>query len=389
VTIATNVEDFAKSSDTLVYWRADQKLFIEQDGTASITLAVEHPVYATHIVDDHIYLISFDVSTYQYTVYEVTNNLQQLFQFTTARSEIIHSFNLFSLQDEQVGMLIESEIISGGNRRKSIRSASFNTLSPQTPLFSTLSFVDKETGSDLRDIRFPSVFTGKSGTYMTFSASMYDLTGTKVNQVFVGDYNDTIIEASAVTKTGNYFIRPHMINDDSVAYFKTNGKQQELMFSSSSSEYRELSARGLKGDAKEALYTFITLLFNGLLLVLLSFTWLIPAFFVSYGSLALMRKWYQTNVFIKTYFIQVCALLLFQLALFSKIFNSERMVTRAPYLTEVWHVSLVIFIAAIGCILPVVLSRTKITEDNSHLMILYATALNLMILFFLLGPYFI
>lgn len=387
--IAKNVENFAKSDDTLVYWQTNQKLIVEQDGKEAFTLTVEQPVYATHIVNDHIYVISYDVSTYLYTVFEVTNDLQQLFQFTTNPSEIIHSFNLFSLQDERVGMLIESEIISGGNRKKSVRTAFFNTASPETPSFSTLAFIDKETGNKLSDIRFPSVFTGISGTYMTFSASMFDSTGTKVNQVFVGDYDDAMIEASAVTKTGNYFIRPHMINDNTVAYFKTNGKQQELMFSSSSSEYRVLSAKGLNGDAKEALYTFITLLFNGLLLVLLSFTWIILSFLVSYGSLALMRKWYQKNVFIKTYFIQVGALLLLQLWLFSKIFNSESMVSRAPYLTEVWHVWVVVFVSAIGCILPVVLSRTKITEDNSLLMILYATALNLMILFFLLGPYFI
>jgi hypothetical protein len=285
--------------------------------------------------------------------------------------------------------LLDSEIKSGDTRIKALRNATFDLTENQNPAFTKLEFFDKESGAELFDIRSPFLYKGDNGSSITLSAYMYNKFGEKVNKIFVGNYSQSPIEVSAVTKKGDLYVEPTFLNDQTIAYFRLNGSERELMFSSSTDEKIAQSDTVLKGDLKEAFYSLITLLFVGLLLLLLSFTWIVPALGLGYGTLALLQKMRKPFAFSVSLYVNTIGLVFSQLLLFSTVLHPEKIVLKAPYLTEDWHVSIVVIIAGMGCLLPVLLSRTKVTEDNCNLLILYTTGLNLFILFLLLGPYFI
>lgn len=387
--ISPFVDNFAKSNDTLVYWNTDHQLVVQQRNKPAIPYTTEHPVYSSIIVDEHVFIITRNVRDNRLIIYEASNELRELFQIPTNSSEIIMSLSIFSLAKDEFSILFETQYNSGGSQNKTIRTSTFNLSKPQPPSFNKLEFVDKENGFELSDIRYPSVFKGNGQTSITFSAVYYDLTGSKASGIFVGDYDDSTIKSTSITKNDDNFIRPVMLSEDTVAYFRTNGKKQEFMYSSSALEKRVQSAEGLKGDYENALYALITLSFKGLLLIFLSFTWIIPALGISFMSLALFRKWHIPKLYHMTLGLHVVSLMAFQLVLFLTVFTSERIVIKAPYLTELWHVPLIIVLAAIGCFLPILLSRTSIIEDNWNPMIVLTTSLNLFILFILLGPYFL
>ncbi len=130
-------------------------------------------------------------------------------------------------------------------------------------------------------------------------------------------------------------------------------------------------------------------MFVGLLLLLLSFTWLIPGLGIGFGTLALLQKFRKSYAFPVSLYVTTISLVTTQLVLFTSVFHPEKIVLKAPYLTEDWHVYLVVVLAGLISILPVLLSRTKVTDDNCNILILYTTGLNLFTLFVLFGPYFI
>lgn len=387
--IADQIEDFTKSDDTLVYWTTDQKVFVQQGDGAVMPFTTEKPVFTVKVLDDHIFIVTRDVLTNRFTLYEAGSELEELFQFTTNSSEIIQSMTLFSKPNNLFGMLLDIEINSGGSRQKSIRTATFELTEQETPSFSQLAFFDKNTGIKLTDVRFPSIFLTEADTYISFTASHYDSTGKKVNQAYVGLADNERIEAAAATKIGDLYTNPILLNVDTLAYFQSNGTVQKLMYSSTTEEKRAQSLDGLEGDNKEALYAMLTILFNGFVMMLLSFAWLVPALSIGYGALALLHKLRRSNAYFIALLVNTVALVVSQLVLFATVFNPEKIVQKAPYLTELWQVSAVIIVAGIVCLLPVFLSRTKVSEDNGNTLILYTTAVNFMILFFLIGPYFL
>jgi hypothetical protein len=387
--IADEVEDFTKSQDTLVYWTTDEKVFIEQGNTVPVSYVIEKPIYTANVVGESIFILTRDVLTNRFTVYQVDDDMHEFFQFTTNSSEIIQSLTIYSKPDQQFGMLLDIEINSGGSRQKSIRTTTFNLADQETPTFSELNFVDQKTGVGLSDVRFPNLYVGNNDTYISFTASHYDSTGKKVNQAYVGAADDELIEASASTKVGDLYTNPILLNDDTLAYFQSNGTVQKLMYSSTTEEKREQSLNGLEGDNKEALYTMLTLLFNGFVMMLLSFTWLVPALSIGYGSLALLHKYRSSNAYFIALLVNTVALVVSQLVLFSTVFNTEKIVMKAPYITEVWQLNAILIFAGILCLVPIFLSRSKVTEDNGNALILYSTTVNFMILFFLIGPYFL
>jgi hypothetical protein len=317
------------------------------------------------------------------------NDFKELFKFPLKANENLISMAFSGDSDTEFSLLLETGISSGGAVTKVLRAASFNLNENQNPTFTKLEFFDKESGAEMFDIRTPFLYQGKNSTSITFSANMYNKYGNKVNKIFVGNYTESPIEVSAITKDGDFFVKPTFVNDQTIAYFKLIGSEKELMYSSSSDEKIAQSDTLLKGDIKEAFYSLISLLFVGLVLLLLAFTWIVPGLGIGYGTLALLQKMRKPYAFPVSLYVNTIGLVISQLMLFSTVLHPERIVLKAPYLTEDWHVSLVIIIAGIGCILPVLLSRTKVTDDNCNILILYTTGLNLFILFLLLGPYFI
>jgi len=389
-TIASNVENFTKSNQSLVYWLKNNEVVIQQGEDQPISFSPEFPVHTSMIVNEQVFVITNNLQENIYTVLDGANDFVELFQFYLNPSENLSSMQIAGeLDSKKYSLLLDTEILSAGKRTKVIRHASFDLSQNQEPSLTKLKFVDQESGSELTDIRFPLLLGGKNGTSITFSAYTYDKTGEKTNNVFSGKYDSPLIKASAVTKKNDYYVQPIFLNDQTIAYFKLDGKEKTLMFSSATEEQRLLSEKVQEGDYKEALFSLIGLLFNGFALVLLSFVWIIPALGIAYGILAILQKSHKAFAHAKTFYLNIFLLLFSQLVSFSTLIHPERMISKAPYLSEVWHVYLVIFIASIACVLPVFLSRTKVTEDNFNSLILYTTAMNLIIILFIIGPYFI
>ena len=84
----------------------------------------------------------------------------------------------------------------------------------------------------------------------------------------------------------------------------------------------------------------------------------------------------------------IATMFISQLLVFSQILHADSIVSKMPYLSETWHLYLLLFIASVVSVLPLILSRTKIIEDNANRAIVHATLLNLVILVILIGPYF-
>jgi hypothetical protein len=386
-TISQNVENFTKSDKTLVYWSTDQQFTIQQNDNQPVSHSTEFPIYNAMIINEHVFVFTKDKES-NFTVFDATSEIKELFQFDLNTSDNLISMQISTENNTQFSFILDIEIIAGGSRNKVIRAASFDLSEKQKLEFNTLKYVDKDSGNELFDIRTPFMFGQEIGTKITFTANMFEH-GKKVNKVFAGNYHPSLIEASAVTKKGDIYVRPIFVNAETIAYFKVNGTEKQLMYSSSNDAQQVLSDALQKGDAKEGFYTLVSLLFTGIVLLLLAFTWLIPALGIGYVTLAILKKQHKPYAYLVALLVNTIALVITQLVLFATIFHPERIVLKAPYLTETWHVYLVIVIAGIGCLLPVFLSRLKVTYDNSNQLFLYTSLLNLIILFLLLGPYFI
>ncbi len=387
--ISSNVENFKKSGDTLVYWLTNQEVVIQQDEQPPVSFIPEYPVYTSIIVDERIFILTYNMQDNRYAVIDGTNDYKELFQFNLSSSENLSSMQIESGDDDQFSLLIDTEILSGGKRTKVIRSSTFNLTDNQSPVLSKLEFADKESGAKLLDIRSPVLFTDEDDTKITFSAYMYDQEGDKAIKIFVGSLDSSLVKAAAITKKGDLFVQPVPIDAKTIAYFKLKGKEKSLMYSSSTDEKRLQSEEVLEGDYKQTFFSVFTLLVNGVVLVLLSFTWLLPALGIVYLTLIGLQKLRKPYAFQVAFYMNTIVLILSQLLIFSSIFHPERIIASAPYLSEVWHVYLVIVIAGISSLLPVFLTRTKVSDDNFNQLLLYTTLMNLLFLFFILGPYFI
>jgi hypothetical protein len=372
-----------------MYWLNDQQVVIQQGSNEPITYTSEFPIYTGMIVDDHFFIVTQNISNNEFMILEGKNEFKELFKFHLDSRENLISMILTNVSNTQFNLLLETGINSGGEMEKFLRSVSFDLTENQTPPLTELALFDIESEAELFNIRSPFLYKGKTGFTITFSANMYNKFGQNVNKIFVGNYTKSPMNVSAVTKQGDLFINPTMINDQTIAYFRLNGSEKELMYSSSTDEKIAESNTVLKGDFKEAFYSLISLLFVGLVLLLLSFMWLVPGLGIGFGTLALLQKSRKPYAFPVSLYATTIGLVITQLVLFATVLHPEKIVLKAPYLTEDWHVSLVVVLAGIGSILPVLLSRTKVTDENCNILILYTTGLNLFILLLLLGPYFI
>lgn len=389
--LASNVANFTKSGQTLVYWLNDQQVMIKQGEQPPVSYQSEFPVYAALVADDHVFIVTQDVQSNLFTVHDGTKEFRELFQFSLNPNESMSAMMIATHADhhDEYRILLDISKTSGGSVTKLIREYIFDLTEHQTAEMSKVQFADQATGTPLNNVRQLSVLSGESGTKITFSAMMYDSAGDVVNKIFTGNYNGSMVEAVAVTKKGDGYTNPVFVDEQTIAYFRLQGKEKHLMYSSSTDAKIAQSNDGLDGDLKEAMFTLISLLFNGLLLVLLSITWLIPTFGFGYGTLGILTKMYKPYAHTAAFWVNTLALVVSQLILFNTLFHPEKFVSNAPYLTEVSHVSFVIIISGIVSILPVLLTRRKVNDNNFNILILFTTGMNLLCLFFLLGPYFL
>ena len=169
------------------------------------------------IVDEHFFIVTQNTSDNEFMVLEANNEFKELFKFHLNSRENLTSMILTSASNTQFNLLLETGINSGGEMKKFLRSASFDLTENQTPSLTELAFLDKESGAELFNIRSPFLYKGQTGQTITFSAYMYNKFGQKVNKIFVGNYTKSPMNVSAVTKQGDLFINPTMINDQTIA----------------------------------------------------------------------------------------------------------------------------------------------------------------------------
>lgn len=381
--ISSSVVNFTKTKDILVYWKTDNTLVVQKGSGEPREYVTDEPVWKSIVVDDQVFIVSKSVKTNKVNISRVNETITPYTEFLARSYETIHSMGIFSLNKDQYVLHLEIGMKEGGSRKKSLRTAVLSKTNPADYKLSDIIFYDKKSGEKLRNMNYPSFFIGNNKILLTFSA-----TKSTGNHIFVGEYNPKLIEASAVSKSDNYYSHPLMINEGTIVYYKENRSGKVMMYSSTLEEKKEISANGLKGDAIEAFNLLFAHLFKGILLAMLSVLWIVPASFFSYLVLHLLRKYDIPFMYLWMYVSYMIALFIIQFLFFSQLLHPDTMVSKMIYLSETWHIYMILLISTIVSVLPVFLSLTKLDDDNTNRAIVHATVLNLVILFIVIGPYF-
>ncbi len=347
---------------------------------------MDDPITTVKIVENQIFVVTKNKDDEIYKLFSLSNEINNLLQFQLTSSEYLSSINILKQNDNNYSLLVDKKIGSAASITKSLELANFNLTSNQSPTFNKLSIVDDETGLQLKNIQFPTIYQGKHGSFITFSSTYYDFSGEKVTKVFVGNLSDQIIHASALTKKGSRYERPIFLNEQTVAYLKMKGANRFLEYSSTDEE-KILESKGImEGDYKAAGYILVSKSFNGFILILFSFVWLVPTFLITYGILLLQKRKFVQR-YNTTFIIHLIALFSIQAYFFYRFTSLESVVYNIPYITESWQFTIILGVSAILSVLPLFIFRYKLSEDTFNLFVLYTTFMNLTTLFLLIGPY--
>lgn len=381
--ISSSVVDFTKTKDILVYWKTDHTLVVQKGSDVPQEYVTDEPVWSSIVVDDQVFIVSKSIKTNKVSISKVNETITPYTHFIARSYETIHSLGMLSLNENQYVLHLEIGLKEAGARKKILRTAVLSKTNPDDFKLSNINFFDKESGEKLRNMNYPSFFVGSNKMLLTFSA-----TKSSGNHIFVAEFNPKVIEASAVSKSDNYYSHPLIINEDTIIYYKDTRSDKVMMYSSKLEEIKAASANGLKGDALEAFHLLFAHLFKGILLAMLSIVWIVPATFVSYFLVNQLGKYDNQLKYFWMYIAYMVTLLITQFLLFSQLLHPETMVSKMIYLSETWHIYLILLIATIVSVLPLFLSLTKLNDDNANRALVHATILNLFILLLLIGPYF-
>ena len=385
--IGENVDDFFKSDTALIYWTEDHHVIVMDDTLSEIQrFELDLPIYFAKMVEDELIVVTENKGESRYTVIALSDNPVNLFSFQINATETLSSVDFILSDDEHYILLTDKEVIAGGGRGKTIQTASFDLTSNQSPVFKNLSLIDQASGQNLKDIRFLSLFKGQSGDIITFTANMRDVSGEKVNKVFVGDFDMNTIHADAVTKKEDLYIRPLIMNDQTIAFFKVDGKNRVLQFSSSIEEKKTESMEVMDGDFKTTFYSLLTIMFNGVILLILCFFWIVPSIGITYGIQFISKRMNRSFSHRSLLFLHVLILFVVQLLLIFNYYQVDIILLAAPFLSTNWQLILLLFGSSIVSVLPLLI-RYHVNEDNFHFSIFYTTLMDLAILFVLIGPY--
>lgn len=392
IEIAKNVVDFSKTGDTLVYWTEDHTIVVLNSPLSSEKqhFKFDEPVVYANSLENQLFIVTEKNKAEElYTLYNLADGVSQLFQFHLSSQGILSSIHIFQQSEDSYSLIIDKKVKSGGTSTKIIESATFNLTSKQSPTFNNISFIESQTGIKLKNIQFPNFYQGPHGPLITFSSSFTDHTDQIVSKIFVGHFTGTTIQSDAVTKTESRYERSVLLNEQTVAYFKMKGANRYLEYSSSDEAIKQDTNRIMEGDYKAAIYTLLTKLFNGFLLILFSFTWIIPTLFISYGFILLLNKMKFARSYQIAFIVHLIVLLSLQMYILYQFTYIENIVNSIPLLTENWHFALLLVTSSILSAVPLLILRYKLSEDNFNICVLYTTFMNLAILFLFVGPYFI
>ncbi|MER2262668.1 MAG: hypothetical protein ABS934_11715 [Psychrobacillus sp.] len=379
--IAQDVENFVKSEDVLVYWTKDQQLTIVDNGQEK-AFDVAEPIYDVKIIGDNILAITKESQGDRFAVYHLANEPIQLFQLTSTAS-LVSSIQIIEQSPGEFLLLMDTTMVSGGAKTKVIQQAAFDLSPNQAIQLSKLTFQHEEDGRTLDDISHATLFQQDEQTLIAFTAT---LAGNK-NQVFLGELADGKVFAISLTKAGTRYERPVILNKDEVAFLEMNGSQRELVYASSEPSKIEESKQIAKEDYKQAAYTQFSKSFNGLMLVLFGFAWIILAFAISYISTAVLNRFRFERTYTLGFIIHVVSLLVLQIFFLYRFTKVETTIANIPFITESWHFVVLLIAGSLLSTVPLLLARYKAEEDDYTYMVIYATFMNLAVLFFLVGPY--
>lgn len=388
-TIAQNVLDFAKTEDSLVYWTDDQNIIVlnSRFSAEERHFNMSEPVEFVQIYDNQIFVVTKNEKNHLFTLYNLSNQPNQLFQFDINATEILSSMQIIQQTATNYFLLLDKKVSAGGTSTKNIEIASFNLTMDQSPIFNELSFVENQTGLSLNYIQTPAIFSGKQGPIITFSSTFVDSSGEKVTKIFVGDFSETIIQAHAVTKSESRYERPILLDERTVAYLKMIGTNRSLAYSSADEVKKQASSGIMEGDYKAALYKLIEKLFYGFILILFSFVWITIALLFTYVTLLILLKRKHAHSHSIAFFVHIVALLVIQIYFLFNFTSIQNLIPHIPFVTENWHFVILLLLSSFLSTVPLYMLREKVSEDNFNVFVVYTTFMNLTVLFFLIGPY--
>ncbi|WP_313893254.1 hypothetical protein [Psychrobacillus sp.] len=387
VVIAANVMNFTKTDNTLIYWTEDQQVIVldQSFSKEQQRLQLAEPITFAKILNNEVFIVTENKKGQYFTVHHVSDQLSKLFTIPVNGPEVLSSMHILQLADGGYSFLLDTDILAGGKRTKTILAAPFDLSLNQSPTFSKLTFVDNE--KQLKNIRFPQIYQSEQGPIITFSASLNDMDGNRVDKVFVSNSFGDVVDVSAVTKIDNRYERSMLINDQTVVYFKMTGPNRSLEYSSSNEQIKQASNGIMEGDYLAAAYAVIGDLFNGLLLILFSFIWITITLAITYGVSSILHRIKLASAYKVAYMIHLIVLFSTQFVFFHKFSLLENLIFRMPYVTESWQFTIVLVASIIISTLPFLIFKYKVSEDTFHSIILYTTFMNVTILFFAIGPY--
>ncbi|AYC28804.1 hypothetical protein [Paenisporosarcina cavernae] len=388
--ISKDVLDFSKTKETLAYWLNDQHTLHVESKSLSHTYTIEGDIFDVNLDNDDLFVVTKDIYKNTMGISLVQQNeVKELFSFRINAGDMIQSVSIFPKNATDYTLMVGSAKNSGGATVQSVRTLTFNLTEPSTPTLTLVKLVDVQTGREVDFPRYPTVHDVKGQKKFLFTADTYLEDGSEANTVFIADFNPEEMTATPISKPGELYSRPSMVDDTTVLYFEKKYSENTLVYASSDQQVRQSTVNGIPGDYLEAFFSMGFYIFKGLVLVLLSFLWILPAYAVSYGVMLLLQKRQEGVSMHFTYASHIVMLVVVQVILFVTLFNSDRIVARIPYLTEDWQLSLILLLTGILSISPMLITRKKVTEDNLMRMVLHVTLLNLAILMVIVGSYFV
>lgn len=387
--VVAEATDFTLDDEKIAYWDDDFQVVVlnRVDLSEEHNFEMEKSVKFGKFVDNHLFIITEDPISRVFTAYLATEEPEQLFSFKVKSSENLQSIKLFA-DGEKYGILLDIEVLAGGGRSKTIYYSAFELKGQQLEL-AKVNFKEKESNNRIEDIRHPYILESAAGNRIAFSGAGYDASGEYATKIFVGDFTPETIEAVPVTKKEEPSSRPHLLDEENVLFFALDGKDKALAYSSSEPDKVWASSQIGEGDFKAAFIKLLTILMNGMVLLLVSFLWFLPALALTYGMQYAFRRMNRPLSEQSLSYFHAAFLFTTQVAVFTKIYHFEGFVSRIPFIQEGWQLLLLLAICIVVSILPILLVRKKVTEDNFNSTIMYITFLNLVLLLIIIGPYFI
>lgn len=386
--IVESVDDFIIAADLLIYWNDENEVSVADRDTLSINaqFTTDQPIYSMEMVGEQLFVVLKHTEASKYSVHLYDRGLTKLLEFPIRQAESLLDVKI--VVDERYHLLVQKQVTEGGGRTISYYTAPFDHLKSDQPIsLKKVNFSDADTGAKLMDVINAELYYDKGGPRVTFSGAMYDPKGEKVHKIYTADYDKEEIIATAVTKKGQLFSRPLQVNDDTILFLKLDANDRFLNYASSKEQKLVESSGIMEGDYQATAYQLITLMMNGIMLLLLSIIWLMPGLAIVYATQNIWRRFNHQVPYKSLVAVYVFALLTFQIIGFFKLINEAAIIYNVPFISEPWQLVGLLILSMALTLLPLLVAKMKITEDDFNTIILYITLMDLTTLFLLIGPY--